>query len=76
MSPKQILDNWPVDDKPSKRTVERLLKAGVESGDFVKVSEEQAGKYRKAAKYALPKFDNDYDPFAFDDEPERGLFDE
>lgn len=72
MSPKQILDNWPVDDKPSKRTVERLLKAGVESGDFVKVSEEQAGKYRQPATYSLPQINVDFDPFAFDDEPEQG----
>lgn len=78
MSAKEIVENWPDDEPPSKRTVERALRAAVKDGELVQVSERTRGRNAQSALYDLPPSSEPFfDPFAFEDEPtQQELFDE
>jgi hypothetical protein len=71
MSVKELIDCWPDDDVPSKRTVEKAIRAAVEEGDVVITRPATRGPKGLPALYDLPEKTLDYDPFAFDEEPSQ-----
>jgi hypothetical protein len=71
LSVKELIENWPSDPEPSKRTVERAIKAAVEAGELVISRAATRGPKGLQALYDLPQEASEFDPFAFDEEPSQ-----
>lgn len=69
---KDLLEVWPKDDRPSKPTLQRWLTALVKDGEVRVARAATKGRTAAPALYeAEVQSVAEYDPFAFDDEPDQ-----